>query len=73
MSLSIEFNVESGKGYQQVAPGDARHSGLPVGALPVDAIYNPVRKVEYAVERMMVGQQTDWERLILRVWDGRAP
>ena len=72
VSLSIEFNVESGKGYQQVMPGDIRHSGLPVGALPVDAIYNPVRKVEYAVERMMVGQQTDWERLILRVWTDGA-
>ncbi len=71
VSLSIEFNVESGKGYQQVTQGD-NHSGLPVGVLPVDAIYNPVRKVEYSVERMMVGQQTDWERLILQVWTDGA-
>lgn len=67
VDLSIEFNVEPGKGYHPVTPGDSM-SGLPVGVLPVDAIYNPVRKVEYAVERMMVGPQTDWERLILRVW-----
>lgn len=71
VSLSIEFNVESGKGYQQVAQGDSM-AGLPVGVLPVDAIYNPVRKVEYSVERMMVGQQTDWERLILQVWTDGA-
>ena len=71
VSLSIEFNVESGKGYQQVAQGDSM-AGLPVGVLPVDAIYNPVRKVEYSVERMMVGQQTDWERLVLQVWTDGA-
>lgn len=71
VSLSVEFNIESGKGYQQVTQGD-NLAGLPVGVLPVDAIYNPVRKVEYSVERMMVGQQTDWERLILRVWTDGA-
>ena len=71
VSLSIEFNVEAGKGYQQVAQGDSM-AGLPVGVLPVDAIYNPVRKVDYSVERMMVGQQTDWERLILQVWTDGA-
>ncbi len=71
VSLSIEFNVESGKGYQQVSQAD-NMVGLPVGVLPVDAIYNPVRKVEYSVERMMVGQQTDWERLILQVWTDGA-
>ncbi len=71
VGLSIEFNVELGKGYQQVAQGDSM-AGLPVGVLPVDAIYNPVRKVEYSVERMMVGQQTDWERLIMQVWTDGA-
>ena len=71
VSLSVEFNIEAGKGYQQVTQGD-NLAGLPVGVLPVDAIYNPVRKVEYSVERMMVGQQTDWERLILRVWTDGA-
>ncbi len=71
VSLSIEFNVESGKGYQPVSQADSM-MGLPVGVLPVDAIYNPVRRVEYSVERMMVGQQTDWERLILQVWTDGA-
>ena len=71
VSLSVEFNIESGKGYQQVSQAD-NMVGLPVGVLPVDAIYNPVRRVEYSVERMMVGQQTDWERLILQVWTDGA-
>ncbi len=71
VSLSVEFNVESGKGYQQASQAD-NMVGLPVGVLPVDAIYNPVRRVEYSVERMMVGQQTDWERLILQVWTDGA-
>ena len=71
VSLSIEFNVEAGKGYQRAEQNDTM-SGLPVGVLPVDAIYNPVRKVEYAVQPMMVGAQTDWERLILQVWTDGA-
>ena len=63
-SLSIEFNVEQGTGYVP-ATGE---SGLPIGVLPVDAIYSPVRRVNYAVERMRVGQVTDYERLVLEVW-----
>jgi len=43
-------------------------SNLPVGVLPVDAIFNPIRKVDYAIERTRVGQVTDYERLVLEVW-----
>ncbi|MBI4202861.1 MAG: DNA-directed RNA polymerase subunit alpha [Chloroflexi bacterium] len=63
-SVSIEFNVEQGAGYIP-ATGE---SGLPIGVLPVDAIYSPVRRVNYTVERMRVGQVTDFERLVLEVW-----
>ncbi|MBI4340293.1 MAG: DNA-directed RNA polymerase subunit alpha [Chloroflexi bacterium] len=62
--LSIEFNVEQGTGYVP-ATGE---SGLPIGVLPVDAIYTPVRRVNYSVERTRVGQVTDYERLILEIW-----
>ena len=65
--LSIEFNVEQGVGYQPATLSDVSDS-LPVGVLPVDAIFSPVRKVNYAVERTRVGQATDYERLILEVW-----
>lgn len=62
--LVVEFNVEHGSGYIPAETGN----GLPIGTLPVDAIFTPVRKVNYAVERTRVGQITDYERLILEVW-----
>jgi len=62
--LEMELNVEPGKGYVPAVQGD----GLPRGVLPLDAIYNPVRKVNYAVEKTRVGQITDYERLSLEVW-----
>ena len=65
--LSIEFNVEKGVGYQLAAQSDGT-SGPPVGVLPIDAIFSPVRKVNYSVERTRVGQITDYERLVLEVW-----
>ncbi len=66
-NLFIEFNVEPGVGYQPATQSEGV-SGLPVGVLPVDAIFNPVRKVDYSVERTRVGQVTDYERLVLEVW-----
>lgn len=66
-NLFIEFNVEPGVGYQPATQSEGV-SGLPVGVLPVDAIFNPVRKVDYSVERTRVGQATDYERLVLEVW-----
>ena len=65
--LSIEFNVEQGVGYQPAVQSDGP-SAPPVGVLPVDAVFSPVRKVNYSVERTRVGQVTDYERLVLEVW-----
>ena len=65
--LSIEFNVEQGVGYQVAAQNDGL-SNPPVGVLPVDAVFNPVRKVNYNVERTRVGSITDYERLVMEVW-----
>ncbi len=66
--LVIEMNVEQGRGYQ---PASA-HNGLPIGVLPVDAIFTPVRKVNFTVERTRVGQHTDFERLVMEVWTNGA-
>lgn len=66
-SLSIEFNVEHGVGYQPAVQSEGV-TGLPVGVLPVDAIFSPVRKVNYNIERTRVGQVTDYERLVLEIW-----
>ena len=62
--LSVELNVERGTGYSEASKAD----GLPIGVLPVDAVYTPMKKVNYAIEDMRVGQRTDFERLVLEVW-----
>jgi DNA-directed RNA polymerase subunit alpha len=62
--LNVDLTVERGKGYQT---GDHR-DGLPIGVIPVDAIFTPVRKVNYTVETTRVGQITNYERLTLDVW-----
>ncbi|MCH8897561.1 MAG: DNA-directed RNA polymerase subunit alpha [Chloroflexi bacterium] len=66
-NLSIEFNVEHGIGYQAAIQSEGV-TGLPVGVLPVDAVFSPVRKIKYNVERTRVGQVTDYERLVLEIW-----
>ena len=62
--LSVELNVERGTGYSVAS----QSNGLSIGVLPVDAIYTPVRKVNYKVENMRVGQRTNFERLVLEIW-----
>ena len=62
--LDIEFVVERGKGY---SPAEEREQ-LPIGQIPVDAIFAPVVKTSYVVERTRVGQMTDYDRLMLEVW-----
>lgn len=62
--VSIEMNVEQGVGYVPAA----HETGLPIGVLPVDAIFTPVRKAGFKVEATRVGQKTDLERLVIEVW-----
>ncbi len=69
--LSIEFNVENGVGYRAAQPGEDGAS-VPTGALPVDAVFSPVRKVNFRVEPTRVGQNTNYERLLLEVWTDGA-
>lgn len=68
--LTVEFNVELGRGYRPAGKGylEGRESGLPIGVIPVDAIFTPMRRVNYTVEPAHVGQKTAYERLILEVW-----
>ena len=62
--LEIECVVERGTGY---SPAEER-SKLPIGDIPIDAIFSPVRKANYVVERTRVGQMTDFDRLVVEVW-----
>ena len=63
--LDMELIVESGKGYVPAAQNRAEDA--PIGLIPVDAIYSPVKKVTYRVENARVGQVTDYDKLILTV------
>jgi DNA-directed RNA polymerase subunit alpha len=63
--LSMEMTVETGKGY--AAASSSRSEEAPIGLIPIDAIYSPVRKVAYKVENTRVGQVTDHDKLSLEV------
>ncbi|HRA64870.1 MAG TPA: DNA-directed RNA polymerase subunit alpha C-terminal domain-containing protein [Caldilinea sp.] len=56
--------VSVGRGY---SPAEER-GRLPLGEIPVDAIYSPIRKAAYRVERTRIGQQTDYDKLHLEIW-----
>jgi len=62
--LFVEFDVEIGEGYREAESGDS----LSVGVIPVDAIFTPVRKVNYTIEPLHVGRETSHERLYLEIW-----
>jgi DNA-directed RNA polymerase subunit alpha len=63
--LGMEFTVNIGKGYVPASQNRAEDS--PIGLIPVDAIYSPVRRVSYKVEPTRVGQVTDYDKLLLTV------
>ncbi len=63
--LSMELTVANGKGYVPAAMN--RPEDAPIGLIPVDAIYSPVRRVAYRVEPTRVGQVTDYDKLVLSV------
>jgi DNA-directed RNA polymerase subunit alpha len=62
--LEIEMTVETGRGY---SPAEDR-GRLPIGELPVDAIFSPIRRVSYEVEKTRVGQVADYDRAVLEIW-----
>lgn len=62
--LDVELVVERGWGY---SPEEDRQK-LPIGQIPVDAIFSPIRKVNYSVGRTRVGQMTDFDKLLLEIW-----
>jgi DNA-directed RNA polymerase subunit alpha len=63
--LSMELTVSLGKGYVPAAMN--RPEDAPIGLIPVDALYSPVRKVSYKVDNTRVGQVTDYDKLSLTV------
>jgi DNA-directed RNA polymerase subunit alpha len=65
-SLDMEMVVRRGRGY--VAAEHTKDEGDPVGTIPLDAIFTPVRKVNFNVTNARVGQRTDYDRLVMEVW-----
>ena len=61
----MEMTVEAGKGYRPAS--ENRPEDAPIGLIPVDALFSPVRKVSYKVENTRVGSQTDLDKLVIRV------
>lgn len=62
--LEVEMSAESGRGY---SPAEER-GRLPIGELPVDAIFSPIRRVGYEVQKTRVGQVADYDRVIMQIW-----
>jgi DNA-directed RNA polymerase subunit alpha len=62
--LDIEMTAEQGRGY---SPSEDRGK-LPIGELPVDAIFSPIRRISYHVEPARVGQMTNYDTLLLEIW-----
>jgi DNA-directed RNA polymerase subunit alpha len=64
--LEAELTIKVGRGY--VLADRNKEEDLPVGTIPIDAVFSPIRKVNYTVTNARVGQRTDYDRLTMEVW-----
>jgi DNA-directed RNA polymerase subunit alpha len=64
--LDMDLTVKTGRGY--VPAERNKDEGSPVGTMPIDSIFSPIRKVNYTVTNARVGQRTDYDRLNMEVW-----
>jgi DNA-directed RNA polymerase subunit alpha len=68
--VRMELMVRTGRGY---VPAEAhKDTGLGVGSIPIDAIFSPVKKVNYTVTNARVGQRTDYDKLTIEIWTNGA-
>ena len=63
--LDLEFTIERGRGY---SPANERSGHMSIGELPVDAIFSPVKRVNWEVTSARVGQSTNYDKLVLEIW-----
>jgi DNA-directed RNA polymerase subunit alpha len=68
--LSMELTVGVGRGY--VSAERNKSPTMPLGTIPIDALFSPIRKVNYTVQNARVGQITDYDKLVLEVWTNGA-
>ena len=64
--LHMWLSLDRGRGY--VSSDKNKQAQMPIGVIPIDSIYTPIRKVNYVVEDTRVGQITDYDKLTLEVW-----
>jgi DNA-directed RNA polymerase subunit alpha len=64
--LDMELEVKRGRGY--IPAERNREEGQPIGTIPIDALFSPIRKVNYTVTHSRVGQITDYDRLTMEIW-----
>lgn len=67
--IAMDLTVTTGRGYQ---PAERHSAELPVGTIAIDALFSPIRKVNFLVTNARVGQQTDYDKLTLEVWTNGA-
>lgn len=64
--LNMEMRLEMGRGY--ISAEKNKYPGMPIGTLPIDSNFSPIRKVIFRVEDTRVGQVTDFDKLTLEIW-----
>lgn len=64
--LYMEINIDKGRGY--VSAEKNKESNRPIGVIPVDSIYTPVKRVNFSIEDTRVGQVTDYDKLTFEIW-----
>jgi DNA-directed RNA polymerase subunit alpha len=67
--VAMDLTITTGRGYQ---PAERHSADLPVGTIAIDALFSPIRKVNFLVTNARVGQQTDYDKLTLEVWTNGA-
>ena len=67
--LHMELTIGTGRGYM---PAERHSKNSPVGTIPIDALFSPIKKVNFIVTNARVGQQTDYDKLTLEVWTNGA-
>ncbi|KNZ42825.1 DNA-directed RNA polymerase subunit alpha [Acetobacterium bakii] len=65
-TLNMEMRIERGRGY--VAADKNKYPGMPIGTIPMDSIFSPIKKVIFLVENTRVGQITDFDKLTIDIW-----
>ena len=70
IKFDCEFEVRVGRGFASWE--ENKRPDMPIGVIPIDSIYSPVTRVKYTVDNTRVGQNTDYDKLVLDIWtDGR--